>query len=361
MVKKLITTIWIILFIACQNKSNQELPSIEYNVRLFASQKLSQVSINCENPHFKVYLANKSQRIINFAQINVYYQNDKLMIIHQMDTILGIDSIITSNPTKVEVKSDQSRRVFTGRIKLYTVEQQLGIIGSYDTEELVAAITAGELSDGFQLQARAAQAIVIRTWIQSNIKRHLNKYYQFCDLTHCGVMSSHNPDYEAAKLTTNLILTRSGQPIEVYYCSSTGEPFDSSYSSHAPDFNWNSMIAWTDLTSFLPIEPKSRTIAVTDSTSTGKINKIQIGNAEFGIDYFRSIVGRKLGWNVLPGVYFRISNFNQDSIYFTGKGKGLGVGFSQWGAYYRALDGQDFKQILADYFPQAEITKLTNY
>ena len=43
---------------------------------------------------------------------------------------------------------------------------------------------------------------------------------------------------------------------------------------------------------------------------------------------------------------------------FVGSGRGHGVGMSQWGARAMARRGDDYRDILATFYPGAELTRL---
>jgi len=63
---------------------------------------------------------------------------------------------------------------------------------------------------------------------------------------------------------------------------------------------------------------------------------------------------RKLGWNTLPSNSFTQSDA-VGNVVLNGVGRGHGVGLCQRGAVGMALDGVDFRTILAHYFPNTTI------
>jgi hypothetical protein len=63
---------------------------------------------------------------------------------------------------------------------------------------------------------------------------------------------------------------------------------------------------------------------------------------------------RKLGWNTLPSNSFTRSD-GGSNVVLNGVGRGHGVGLCQRGATGMALDGADFRTILAHYFPNTTI------
>ena len=64
-----------------------------------------------------------------------------------------------------------------------------------------------------------------------------------------------------------------------------------------------------------------------------------------------------LGYDKLPSLLFEVRNEGAAAV-FRGRGSGHGVGLCQWGAQKRALKGETYRQILARYYPGAEIRRM---
>jgi stage II sporulation protein D len=97
---------------------------------------------------------------------------------------------------------------------------------------------------------------------------------------------------------------------------------------------------------------------VTERDASGRVKKIAFRAA--GRDYvlsgdtFYLRWGRTRGWNRLKSTKFDVS-VHDDTLTFAGRGLGHGVGLCQWGACGRARAGFGYKEILAHYFPGAEV------
>ena len=57
----------------------------------------------------------------------------------------------------------------------------------------------------------------------------------------------------------------------------------------------------------------------------------------------------------LPSSCFSIQSF-EEKVRFLCKGKGHGVGLSQYGAQQMALEGKEYKEILKYFFPELKIS-----
>ena len=65
---------------------------------------------------------------------------------------------------------------------------------------------------------------------------------------------------------------------------------------------------------------------------------------------FRFAVGRALGWDRLPGDRYEVTGLE-----FHGTGSGHGVGLCQHGADEMGAEGRSYREILAFYYPGAEL------
>jgi len=92
-------------------------------------------------------------------------------------------------------------------------------------------------------------------------------------------------------------------------------------------------------------------IGASKRTAAGSVENILIGGATMTGDAARSAFG-------LRSANFTVSYAN-GSFLFLVKGYGHGVGMSQTGAEYMANQGQNYKQILAWYYPTTTLTKIS--
>jgi stage II sporulation protein D len=79
---------------------------------------------------------------------------------------------------------------------------------------------------------------------------------------------------------------------------------------------------------------------------------LQIGTTKIPTEDFRLAIGRTLGWNQIRSNWFEVSP-QGESFLFHGRGSGHGVGLCQTGAAEMAGAGKPYREILAQYFPNA--------
>lgn len=87
-----------------------------------------------------------------------------------------------------------------------------------------------------------------------------------------------------------------------------------------------------------------------ERTASGMVKKIEIGGVEISGTEIRSAFG-------LRSADFDI-DIKDDTVTFTVRGYGHGVGMSQYGANCMAQQGADYKEILQHYYPDTSISEI---
>ena len=90
-------------------------------------------------------------------------------------------------------------------------------------------------------------------------------------------------------------------------------------------------------------------IEITKTDSAGYVMEIQIGNQAFQGERIKELLD-------LPSSCFSVQS-SQGEVRFLCKGIGHGMGMSQYTAHHLALEGKNYEQILAYFFPDMEIEK----
>lgn len=87
-----------------------------------------------------------------------------------------------------------------------------------------------------------------------------------------------------------------------------------------------------------------------ERTTSGTVSQIVIGNAKTTGDEVRKAFSlRSANFDIV---------YSQNEFVFTVRGYGHGVGMSQYGAQYMAIQGADYREILYTYYPNTVIAKV---
>ena len=246
-------------------------------------------------------------------------------------------------------------------------------------ETYVARVLAGEAEQNAPDAELEALAIAIRTYATFNAGRHGRDGFDLCDTTHCQVMRTATAATRRATLATaGRILTWRGAPAEIFYSASCGGGSESAadvwpgsnlpYLKSVKDDVHDDDVPWTYA---LPLRDAQRLLAqrgfsgerlkdirVASRTSSGRVGTLHLSGLEPDViagDQFRLLVGAR----DVRSTAFDVEKHG-DTLEFTGRGYGHGVGMCVIGAGRRARRGENVTQILAQYYPGLDVTPLAS-
>ena len=249
-------------------------------------------------------------------------------------------------------------------------------VQTYELEEYVAQVVAGETLRSTPAAAREAIAIAARTFALANRGRHRDAGFDLCTLTHCQVV---RPAYaearEAASRTAARVLTANGQPAPVFYSAACGGTLDD-FAAIATPVDRSRELAWMKArrdpagvveptwTSTLRVSAlesvfkeagwrgqRLRNLRI-ESDSNGRARRVHLEGLEpsvVPVNDFRRLVGQRLGWQLVKSTAFSARR-TASGFELEGRGSGHGVGLCLFGAAALASRGRDVEAILAIYF-----------
>lgn len=273
--------------------------------------------------------------------------------------------------------------------------------GSGDVEELsfekyIKGVVSCEMPSSFHSEALKAQSVAARTYSTAKVinaeslgNPSAHPQAPLCDSTHCQVFKTEQElrnikgqewmknDYKkicnAVDDTKGELLYYKGQLVEqaLFHSSSGGAtencedvftaavPYlvsvESPYENDATHQNDKTSFSIIDFASKVNSaypginfgDITSENIIILKRSNGNRVEKMQIGEATLTGRQIREALG-------LSSANFKIET-NEDSITFTSKGSGHGVGMSQYGANGMAKEGYDYKKILSHYYSGTEI------
>jgi stage II sporulation protein D len=276
------------------------------------------------------------------------------------DPVTERDLNAASAGRTVRVGSVEDRRVTTMPLETY-----------------VARVLAGEGEPDAPEAARQALAVAIRTYALANPRRHNRDGFDLCDSTHCQVLRASTPAArEAVVATAGRVLTYNGRAAEVFYSASCGGYSESASQVwpgmdhpylraaeddvHAEDRPWTVEFPVRRVGQALRragFEGDRLTrVAIEARSPSGRVTRLRLAGLRPDLvsgDRFRLAVGA----SELRSTAFDIE-LRGDTLRFTGRGYGHGVGLCVVGARRRALRGESVDAILAKYFPGLTLTPL---
>jgi SpoIID/LytB domain protein len=282
----------------------------------------------------------------------------------------------TTRPTPRTAPGSTSLKVGTSRAGGVEVRE-------YELDDYVARVLAGEAAAQSPAAALDALAIAVRTFALANRGRHGRDGYDVCTLTHCQVLRDPYDAARGASARTRgqVLVGESGQPAEVFYTASCGgrterpsevwpRAVDPPYLPSRSDRACGGEPRWA---AEIPVQDLERTLAgagyrggrlrgleVGARSASGRATVVKLEGlvpATISGQDFRMIVGRALGWHLLKSTAFEVRRTGT-GYRFDGRGFGHGVGLCVLGSVARARSGDDAGEILKQYFPGLEVSRL---
>ncbi len=279
------------------------------------------------------------------------------------------------------------------------------LIEEVSIEKYLHGVIPHEIGPSSPLSAKAAQAVLARTWAVANSSRFEVDGYHLCSDTQCQVYRDpQKADFEvskAIKTTKNKILTWNGQPIHAVYHATNGgimssaneawnmqplaylrpmldgskrwkknfsTPFyssndvkrllnrrDGAYGNNHHLFRWTRQLNSSDLRNYLKnfeLDNEIPTqLKVIQRGPSGRVLALEVfGKQGKSLVILRRDSIRRTLKN-LPSTLFIIKKIDQGVWEFKGGGFGHGAGMSQAGAIDLALRGWTTTKILQHYYP----------
>ncbi len=245
-------------------------------------------------------------------------------------------------------------------------------------EVYVARVLAGEGEPNAADAARQALAVAIRTYTRVQMGRHRREGFDLCDTVHCQVLRpSNDSSRRAALATAGRVLTIDGAPAEVFYSASCGGRSEGAAQVwfgatfpymqvvrdddvHAEDVPWQLDQTLDELRQALARAGfgggSLRDISIDGYNASGRVERLRVPGLrpnEISGPAFRDA----LGTTRIRSTAFSLSR-NGNIVRFTGRGYGHGVGMCVIGAGRRARRGETVEAILAQYYPNLQLTDL---
>ena len=259
-------------------------------------------------------------------------------------------------------------------------------ISEMDIETYVMGVVAGEMKNDWPLEALKAQAILARTFTLKFCENKTSKYDGAdisTDVTEAQAYAAGDVNdrvRQAVNETRGQAMAYHGEyPYAWFHAHAGGmtelpsvgldyekddpaylEPVRSRESSKAPD----SVKRWTaDFTKAQVVKAcadagvkidELESIELGEKGASGRDKTLIVNGKPVSAPSFRI----QIGANKLKSTLIDSVRVEGDTVSFTGRGFGHGVGLSQWGAYAMAERGDDAETIIRHYFKDVDIVKL---
>ncbi len=287
---------------------------------------------------------------------------------------------VARGPDRSRVEA--AARGFPGRVEILPEARGFVAVNVVDLEQYVAAVVASEVPAGWPREALRAQAVAARTFAVAQkavqgagARAHLGA--SVIDQVYRNAAHPPAAALEAARATSGEVLTWGAAPIAAYFSASCGGVSESAEAAfhleagstpyiHGGEQDgdrreWTVRVPLAELGAALHragrMGAEVRDVAVASRTASGRAQGLTIATPRGARPLLAVELRQILGYTRLPSLLFDVAVEDKVAV-FRGRGSGHGVGLCQWGARGRAERGESYREILAHYYPGAEIRRM---
>ncbi len=271
-------------------------------------------------------------------------------------------------------------RSFNGDINLIKKDNNaLLVVNKFDLEDYVKGILYHEASHYWPPDALRAQAVVSRTYAIYQAQENKLKDYDLTSDIYSQVYGGRTSERfrtnEAVDDTRGEVLAYNNKIIPAYFHATCGGHTEDAsllwnvdiaplkgvichFCKDSPHFRWHNTMPITGIEKKLSAAGYNikniRAIEILGKDRSGRITDLNIVSSGKDIKIpakdFRNIIGP----NFIRSTNFKLNLAGGDAV-FEGLGWGHGVGLCQWGAYFMAKQGYNYKDILKYYYPKTDV------
>lgn len=350
----------------------------QVRIRLFTTARPEYLIFSVDKGEYEMSLpGNEKISLGEGHSILVVRHNDRLAVKLRNEPGFYADSAMlktVSGGSSFSLSTDgnnNGRRSYTGDLKIVPDLGTILAINYCNIEDYVAGVVQAEAGNGRYREFFMTQAVIARTYMHRNNRRHEHDGYDLCDDTHCQVYygtATNTLISEAVKATEGLVIVDKSNvlinpafhsncggetsPAEFVwlapapYLKSVKDPYckgrtNSSWQKTLPGSQW--------IEALMGIDHEGRTVSIREASfNPGRRTEMyRAGKLSVPLRELRDALG-------LRSAFFSVS-VDGANVILKGKGFGHGVGLCQEGAIVMAGRGFDFRKIIDFYYTGVKI------
>lgn len=270
---------------------------------------------------------------------------------------------------------------YSGKIYIIPAQNTFHLVEHAPLETYLYGVLPYEMSYSWPLEALKAQAVAARTYTLKTLEGVKNQNFDVYSDVRSQMYKGGGKQYDSVKKavdqTRGQVLTYEDKLFFTYYHANCGGATDDvrswnfgaksikplsgascKYDSHSKSYKWTMNIARGKVENYaksVGLTGALKSIKIVRKTDTGRATNLTIKTAK--------------GTKTVPCGRFRLAtgirsckitklDVRKKDVHFEGKGYGHGIGMCQDGANGMAKNGKNYRKILKNYYPGAEITTL---
>jgi stage II sporulation protein D len=267
-------------------------------------------------------------------------------------------------------------RWYRGDVRLVPRSGGLDAVNYVDLEAYLYSVVGAEAIASWPLEALKAQAVAARSYALHKRAASPNALYDVDTTTatqvYKGLESEASSTVQAVRETAGEVLVYGGQIVLAVYHSSSGGHTENvenvwssplpylrgvpDYDQNAPVYQWSLFFSAADLSRRVGGVGTVRQMIPERTTPFGRVVTMAVVGDRGTTRVTGAQLQRALG---LRSRLFSVTATG-NGFQVQGRGFGHGVGLSQWGAKSLADQGWSYRQILAHYYQNAGLSRLSH-
>ena len=296
-----------------------------------------------------------------------------------------VGTLIANQPIILEPAKNTlftwDKNVYAGKLFITPATNTFFMVEHVDLENYLYGVLPYEMSYSWPLEALKAQAVAARTYTLKTLESVKNKNFDLYSDVRSQMYKGGGKQYDSVKQavdgTRNQVLTYQDKLFYTFYHGNCGGGTDDvrswspssrsikplsgascSTDSHSKSYSWHMEIPNSKITAYartVGLSGALKDLSVSRKTSTGRATTLALRTTS-GL---KPVTCSKLRLSIgIRSCKITKIHVGSKTTYFEGKGYGHGVGMCQDGANGMAKKGKDYKQILKNYYPGAQLTHL---
>jgi stage II sporulation protein D len=255
----------------------------------------------------------------------------------------------------------------------------LDVVHAAGMEEYVAAVSGAEMPASFPAEALKAQAVAARTFAVGKKLEAVTAGRPW----HLGATVVHQvyrgPAADpravaAAEATAGEVLVFDHEPADAFFHSTCGGHTEAGGAAlgrerpylpgvpcgrcdASPLSRWTVRLGDAELGRALGFAGAVTALRVVERSPSGRAARVEVDAGGARARLAGADLRQRLGWSKLPSLAFDVRR-ERGAFRFDGRGSGHGAGMCQWGAAGLAREGAGYRDILARYYPGAELRRM---
>ena len=270
---------------------------------------------------------------------------------------------------------------YSGKIFIIPAGNTFHLVEYVPLETYLYGVLPYEMSHTWPLEALKAQAVAARTYTLKSLENVKNQHFDLYSDVRSQMYKGGGKQYDSVKQavdqTRGEVLTYQDKLFFTYYHANCGGGTDDVRSwnpsltsikplsgascktdSHSQSYKWQMNLPRAKVENYaktVGLSGTLKSIKIARKTDTGRATNLTIRTSK--------------GSKTVPCGKFRLAtgirsckitklSVRKKDVHFEGKGYGHGIGMCQDGANGMAKDGKNYKKILKNYYPGAELQKI---